>query len=147
MLAQDALCTSVFSAHRTQGRICAEADERRPSAIKEAAQYLKLDNMLTLGGGLPSSDYFPFADFGFKAPAVGHFSEEETLKSGTVLDAGKHDMAEGKSFYDIATAFNYGQGSGSVQLLRFLIEHTVSGHPHPFVQERGVSDSLQGNRP
>ena len=56
---------------------------------------------------------------------------------------GKHDIAEGKSIYgmldryrvwtgkktklgitDIHVAFNYGQSTGSPQMLRFITEHT-----------------------
>ena len=82
--------------------------------------------MISLGGGLPAPDYFPFEDCTFKAPPFGGpFDEESTRKSGTELHYGKRDMATGESAYDMATAYNYGQGHGSVQLLRFLLEHTV----------------------
>ena len=33
-------------------------------------------------------------------------------------------MSEGNSTYDLAIALNYGQGTGSAQLLRFVTEHT-----------------------
>lgn len=59
-----------------------------------------------------------------KVPTVPFFSEEETRESGTVLKAGKYDAAEGKGCYDLSIALNYGQGTGSAQLLRFVTEHT-----------------------
>ena len=65
-------------------------------------------------------------------PAIGHFSEEETRDSGVVLTIGKHDLAAEKSTFDIATAFNYGQGSGSAQLLRWITEHTEMVHSPPY---------------
>jgi aromatic amino acid aminotransferase I len=67
-----------------------------------------------------------------KVPQIGRFSEAETKESGVTLTAGKHDLAEGKSIFDIATAFNYGQGAGSAQLLRWITEHTELVHNPPY---------------
>ena len=67
-----------------------------------------------------------------KVPARGKFSEAETKESGIVLKAGKHDLAENKSTYDIATAFNYGQGAGAAQMLRWVTEHTEMVHDPPY---------------
>lgn len=88
--------------------------------------------MISLGGGLPSSEYFPFDELSFKAPTVGHFSEKETHEGGAIISSGKHDLLEDKSLFDISTAFNYGQGTGSAQLLRFLVEHTELVHNPPY---------------
>lgn len=55
--------------------------------------------MISLGGGLPSSDYFPFHRMDVKVPALGKFSEAETETSGVTLSIGKHDVQEGKSSY------------------------------------------------
>lgn len=49
------------------------------------------------------------------------------------LDVGKNDFPEEKGFYDVATAFNYGQGSGSAQLLRWITEHTEMVHRPPYL--------------
>lgn len=65
-------------------------------------------------------------------PAIGHFSEAETKQSGVVITAGKHDLANDKSIFDISTAFNYGQGAGAAQLLRWLTEHTELVHNPPY---------------
>jgi aromatic amino acid aminotransferase I len=67
-----------------------------------------------------------------KVPARGKFSEAETKESGVVLKAGKHDLAENKSTYDITTAFNYGQGAGAAQMLRWVTEHTEMVHDPPY---------------
>ncbi len=55
--------------------------------------------MISLGGGLPSSDYFPFEYIDVKVPKAPHFSEEETKESGVVMRAGKYDIKEGKDIY------------------------------------------------
>lgn len=109
-----------------------EAITRKGNSLKEAAKYLGTPGIISLGGGLPSSEYFPFEELSIKVPAVGHFSEAETKKTGVTVTAGKHDLAENKSTYDIATAFNYGQGSGSAQLLRWVTEHTEMVHEPPY---------------
>jgi len=58
----------------------------------------------------------------WKVPRVGHFSEKETREDGITITAGKHDIQAGTSAYDVGTALNYGQGTGSAQLLRWCVE-------------------------
>lgn len=55
--------------------------------------------LISLGGGLPSSEYFPFERIDIKVPNPPHFSEEETREFGVVMRTGKYDIAQGKSFY------------------------------------------------
>ncbi|KAK8219762.1 Aromatic/aminoadipate aminotransferase 1 [Zalaria obscura] len=119
-------------AHRWDHRFSAESNARRGNSLKGAAKYLRNPGMISLGGGLPSSEYFPFDELSIKAPLVGQFSEPETHENGKVLTAGKHDMANDISLFDVSTAFNYGQGSGSAQLLRWIIEHTEIVHNPPY---------------
>lgn len=87
------------------------------STLKGAAKYLKnpgmscyvlalaLQLMLTfiglisLGGGLPSPEYFPFEELDVKVPTPPGFSPEATRESGTVLKTGKHDIRDGTSLY------------------------------------------------
>ncbi len=105
---------------------------RKGSSLKEAAKFLSTPGIITLGGGLPSSEYFPFEEISVKVPTIGHFSESATKDSGVVITARKHDLAENKSNFDISTAFNYGQGSGAAQLLRWIAEHTELVHNPPY---------------
>lgn len=60
----------------------------------------------------------------FKVPKPPHFSEEATKESGSILRAGKYDVSEGDGIYDLSIALNYGLGSGSAQVIRFVTEHT-----------------------
>jgi aromatic amino acid aminotransferase I len=105
-----------------------ESKIRKGNFLKKAAGFLGKPGLISLGGGLPSSEYFPFEELSLKVPTVGHFSAEETKTSGKVLTSGRHDLAEDKSIFDISTAFNYGQGSGAAQLLRWITEHTEMVH-------------------
>ncbi|KAL8697899.1 MAG: hypothetical protein Q9224_002098, partial [Gallowayella concinna] len=109
-----------------------ESSTREFSSLKAAAQLLKTPGLISLGGGLPSSTVFPFEHLEFKVPQPPNFSEAETEESGVLVRVGKHDAAQGKSIYDIHIAFNYGQGSGSAQLLRFVTEHTEIVHHPPY---------------
>ncbi|KAL8776794.1 MAG: hypothetical protein Q9213_008131 [Squamulea squamosa] len=105
---------------------------REFSSLKAASQLLKTPGLISLGGGLPSSTVFPFEYLEFKVPKPPNFSESETKDSDLLVRSGKHDAAEGKSIYDIHIAFNYGQATGSVQLLRFVTEHTEIVHHPPY---------------
>ncbi|KAF2786405.1 aromatic amino acid aminotransferase 1 [Melanomma pulvis-pyrius CBS 109.77] len=118
-----------------------EASIRKSNSLKKAAKFLGNPGIISLGGGLPSSEYFPFEQLSLKVPAIGHFSEAETRDSGVVITAGKHDLANDKSIFDISTAFNYGQGSGAAQLLRWVTEHTELVHDPPY-QDWGCTMSI-----
>ncbi|MCJ1482406.1 Aromatic/aminoadipate aminotransferase 1 [Schaereria dolodes] len=115
-------------AKRWDYRFNLETRTRRPCTLKAAAEYISRPGLISLGGGLPSSDYFPFEHIDIKVPTPSRFSQEETESSGTVMNIGKYDVVEQKSLYDIHVAFNYGQPTGSAQLLRFVTEHTEIVH-------------------
>ncbi|MCJ1477539.1 Aromatic/aminoadipate aminotransferase 1 [Lambiella insularis] len=117
---------------RWDHRLSEECKSRKPTAIKGVAKYLKNPGMISLGGGLPSSEYFPFERIDAKVPLPPHFSEEETKKTGIVTSAGKHDIAEGKSIFDIHVSLNYSPASGTAQMLRFVTEHTEIVHNPPY---------------
>ena len=132
---------------RWDHRISVESKARQPSSLKGAMKYLRPDT-ISLCGGLPSryrssrdipcviadtsSDYFPFESLSFKMPVAPNFSETETAHTGTSLSAGKHDVPEQKSLFDISIALNYGQSMGPPQLLRFITEHTEIVHDPPY---------------
>ena len=46
-------------AKRWDDRLTDEAKARSRSSLKEAAKFLKQPGLISLGGGLPSSEYFP----------------------------------------------------------------------------------------
>ena len=61
--------------------------------------YLTASGLISLGGGLPSSEHFPFERVDVKIPRPPHFSEQETVESGIVTSMGKYDIAKGESLY------------------------------------------------
>ncbi|KAJ6151566.1 Aromatic amino acid aminotransferase, partial [Penicillium chermesinum] len=125
------VCYTKPKAKRFEHLLSTEAKSRQASTLKNAARFLKNPGIISLGGGLPSSEYFPIEHLDIKVPTPPGFSPEATQKSGTVLHSGKHDIKEGKSLYaslaDLEIALNYGQATGSPQLLRFVTEHTERG--------------------
>lgn len=119
-------------AKRWDHRINLESKSRQPSSLKQAAKYLMKPGLISLGGGLPSSQYFPIEHVDVKFPKSPSFSEEETKVSGIVKSIGKYDIAEGKGIYDLHVGLNYGQATGSAQMLRFITEHTEIVHRPPY---------------
>jgi aromatic amino acid aminotransferase I len=113
-------------------RLTQESKSRGNNSLKQAAKFLAKPGIISLGGGLPSAEYFPFESLSLTVPSVGKFSEEETAESGVTLKSGKYDLSEDKSIIDISTVFNYGQGTGAAQLLRWITEHTELVHQPPY---------------
>lgn len=101
-----------------------ETKSRQPSSLKGAAKYLKTPGLISLGGGLPLAENFPIEEISVKVPTPPHFKEKEAIKTGTTLSAGKYDVLEGKSVYDLSIALNYCLGTGAAQMLRWVTEHT-----------------------
>lgn len=107
------------------GHLSKESLERKPCTLKQAAKHLKKPGLISLGGGLPSSEVFPFAELAMKVPTAPLFSEAETLASGQTVTIGKYDARDtDDGVYDLSIALNYGQSTGSAQMMRFLTEHT-----------------------
>jgi aromatic amino acid aminotransferase I len=86
---------------------------------------LKKPGLISLGGGLPCAEYFPIESVSIRIPSAPHFSEAETRESGETVKIGKYDVSETENgVYDLSIALNYGQSSGSAQLIRWVTEHT-----------------------
>ena len=70
--------------------------------------------MLSLGGGLPSSQYFPIDFIDYKFPQAPQFTEQDTKENGVVKRVGKYDIAEGKGLYGLSS-----QSSSAVEALPY----------------------------
>lgn len=113
---------SFYDSHLT-----AATKMRKPSSLKGAMKYFTPET-ISLCGGLPSSEYFPFEEMSFQIPKSPAFSTSQT----STTSARKHDIQEGKSQFDLSVALNYGQSMGPPQLMRFLTEHTEIVHAPPY---------------
>jgi aromatic amino acid aminotransferase I len=129
---------SLPRARRWDHLLTRESRARKGSALKAAARFLSRPGLVSLGGGLPSAEYFPFAELRARiADPAPRIREEEPPppaeeKEEKELVAGHDDLARGTSLFDVATALNYGQGSGSAQLMRWVTEHSAAVHAPPY---------------
>ncbi|KAF5562131.1 aromatic amino acid aminotransferase I [Fusarium napiforme] len=107
---------------------------RPPCILKQAAGYINTPGLISLGGGLPSSEYFPISEIAMRIP---NLSEKQHLPNSPASTAqiariGKYDTASGTSDYDISIAFNYGQATGSPQMMRWVTEHVDLVYNPPY---------------
>ncbi|KAL9943809.1 hypothetical protein D7B24_003906 [Verticillium nonalfalfae] len=123
-------------AKRWDHHLSHEAAVRKPCTLKQAARFLKTPGLISLGGGLPSSEYFPFSELTMRVPTPPDFAEKDNLSAQSptaqTISIGKYDVREGKSEYDLSIALNYGQSTGSAQMMRFVTEHTELVYNPPY---------------
>ncbi|KIW56009.1 hypothetical protein PV05_04711 [Exophiala xenobiotica] len=125
-------CFSKPKAKSFAHRLTEESKSRKPSSLKGAMKYFR-PGTISLCGGLPSSDYFPFEELSAMIPVPPEFSEAQTAISGKSFSSGKHDATrDGKALLDLSIALNYGQSMGPGALMRFLTEHTEIVHSPPY---------------
>jgi aromatic amino acid aminotransferase I / 2-aminoadipate transaminase len=113
-----------------------ESRARKPCVLKQAAKHLKKPGLVSLGGGLPSADNFPFESISMRIPTPPHFSEAETRVSGRDVTIGKRDVVDKDAEFDLSIGLNYGQSIGSAQMLRWVTEHTELCHRPPYADWR-----------
>ncbi|TGJ80633.1 hypothetical protein E0Z10_g8136 [Xylaria hypoxylon] len=113
-----------LKARRWDHLLSPEVMAREACALKKAALNLKKPGLLSLGGGLPSSDNFPIESLSMQVPYPPFLGKTSTeaLRRDTTM--GKHDIRDKDGVYDISIALNYGQAIGSAQMLRWVTEHT-----------------------
>ncbi|KAF7517595.1 hypothetical protein G7054_g13758 [Neopestalotiopsis clavispora] len=125
----------------------AESSRRTHSVLKQAAaKHLKTPGLVSLGGGLPSSEYFPFSEISARIQA----SSADTCAPDHDVTISKHDTRNGASEYDLSLALNYGQPMGSPQMLRWITEHTEMLFNPPYADWRAcqtVGNTGASNRP
>ncbi|RTE70309.1 hypothetical protein BHE90_015295 [Fusarium euwallaceae] len=114
-------------AMKWDNRFSTESLNRTGSSLKAAFKYLQNPDVISLGGGVPLPEYFPFESLEL-APSVAGTPEGDNQ----VLHSSKDDVSVGSSIYDLSVALNYGQGSGSAQLLRWITEHIEIAHDPPY---------------
>ncbi|KAJ5114410.1 hypothetical protein NUU61_000169 [Penicillium alfredii] len=112
------------------------SQSRPPCILKQATRHLKNPGLVSLGGGLPSSEYFPFYECTFRVPIPPHFSESDAISpdsaTGQTITIGKYDVQAGISECDLSISLNYGQATGSPPLIRFITEHTELVYNPPY---------------
>ncbi|KAJ5636087.1 uncharacterized protein N7484_009400 [Penicillium longicatenatum] len=123
--------TSKPTSKRWEGIFSEEASRRQPSSIKAAARAAAEPGMISLGAGAPSAAYFPFKEVDVKVSnELGSSADMETPDS--IIHMAKYDFEAGTNDYGLDVALNYGQGTGSAQMIRFVTEHTELLHDPPY---------------
>lgn len=117
--------------------LSAEAKSRRPEPLKGAFEGLKniKHEVISLGGGLPVPDLFPFNNLHIDSLAapfprginVVPESKEELLQY-TISKNANHDSFD----IPLATSLQYGSSAGTPNLLGFIKEHTQNFHAPPY---------------
>lgn len=98
---------------------------------------MKKPGLISLGGGVPCPEYFPFDSISMKVPVPPTFTEEATKECGKTVTIGKHDVREKPDAeYDLAIGLNYGQATGSAQMIRWVTEHTEIMFNPPYADWR-----------
>ncbi|PKS06369.1 hypothetical protein jhhlp_007117 [Lomentospora prolificans] len=124
-------------AKRWDNHFSEECKARRPCILKQAAKYLKTPGLISLGGGLPSANYFPFDSLTVTVPPrpdfnLPHASAQDSPAPPSSLSINKDDIPTNKGDYDLSVALNYGQVAGSAQMLRFVTELTEILYAPPY---------------
>ncbi|PLB54887.1 putative aromatic aminotransferase Aro8 [Aspergillus steynii IBT 23096] len=112
----------------------AESASRKPSVMQAMHGILAQPGIRSLGPGAPSTEYFPFYSMDFEVGSTDAF-ETVGMKipdTTTAIHAGKYDNTTGTSIYDLEIALQYGLGTGSKQLVKFLTEHVQLTHNPPY---------------
>ncbi|KAJ5623254.1 aromatic aminotransferase Aro8 [Penicillium lividum] len=123
-------CFQKPPAQSFEHRLNLEARSRGAATLKAAGAELNGD-VISLGTGRPSPEYFPFLKMSLDFPTSPGFLEDrfDYTQSKSI---GKYDIEEKKSTFDLAVSLNYGYSAGSEQLIRFLTEHVDVVHNPPY---------------
>ncbi|CEJ60633.1 hypothetical protein PMG11_09201 [Penicillium brasilianum] len=111
-----------------------ESASRKHSVMQAMHVILAQPGIRSLGPGAPSTEYFPFYGIDFEVGSTDAFKTvgKKTPDTTTSIHAGKHDSIAGTSIYDLAIGLQYGVGTGSKQLVKFLTEHIQLVHNPPY---------------
>ncbi|KOS37937.1 hypothetical protein ACN38_g11250 [Penicillium nordicum] len=112
----------------------AESASRKHSVMQAMHAILAKPGIRSLGPGAPSTEYFPFYGIDFEVGSTDAFETvgKKIPDTTTSIHVGKHDSTTGASSYDLAIGLQYGLGTGSKQLLKFLTEHIQLIHNPPY---------------
>lgn len=108
-----------------------EAKSRKPEQIKAAFRHFQNPNIISLGGGLPVPDLFPFNSIevdSLAAPfprgiSVVPENDDEVLK----ISLSKYAVSD-SSDIPLSVGLQYGSSAGSPKLLDYIKEHTQLVH-------------------
>lgn len=110
-----------------------EAKSRNPSNLKVAFKHFTDPRIISLGGGLPLPDLFPFSSIQVESlapPFTNGIDIKPQSKEEELVYEIKKSKAEvtHEADYALENALQYGNSAGSDSLIEFLKEHTRTIH-------------------
>ncbi|PVV02569.1 hypothetical protein BB560_002974 [Smittium megazygosporum] len=113
---------------------------RHASPLKSLLKYMIADpELISLGGGLPNPNLFPFEDFTASVIQPGTSFEEENLSTESVTVS--RDVQANSNVESLKQFLQYGGGVGAASLIKFFYQHMKDIH-NPKYQDWGVISSV-----
>ncbi|KAM0255532.1 hypothetical protein ACHAQJ_005679 [Trichoderma viride] len=119
-------------ARRWDNHLTAECLARAPGILKVAARFLNRSGMISLAGGMPSPNCFPFNSLSASIPTIPSSSRSNISEAESNITMGLDDITFKNAALDLSVALNYGQAAGSAQMIRWITEHTELVHNPPY---------------
>lgn len=104
-------------------RLSKRATRTEASVLKGAASN-KSDNIITLGTGRPSPEFYPWTSLSTVGVGDIHEEMQQMREMSSTFSADPS--------FKLSVALNYGYAAGSPQLLRFITEHVEMIHDPPY---------------
>ncbi|PVV02435.1 hypothetical protein BB560_003110 [Smittium megazygosporum] len=117
-----------------------KANRRHISPLRKLYAYTRNDpKLISLGGGFPNSDLFPFGKFSAHVVQPGtSFQMNKVALSEISIDRSKKEVSGIESLQDF---LQYGGGAGAASLIKFFYQHMKDIH-NPKYQDWGVISSV-----
>lgn len=111
-----------------------EANSRNPSNLKQAFKYFNDPNVISLGGGLPLAEFFPFDNIRVDTlqPPFGNGINAAPTGDDKLEVAIHKDIKKAGDDIPLAVSLQYGTTEGNQKLLNFIREHTKKVHDVAF---------------
>ncbi|KAK9454342.1 pyridoxal phosphate-dependent transferase [Dipodascopsis uninucleata] len=117
-----------------------ESKVRQKSLLKVSSSMVKGDPLsISLAAGLPAPSLFPLEQIcvSFKVgkregDRASEWKEDGLYDETISVKKTKHSTRLNESAYDLSTALQYEQGTGSKELLKYITEHTRTIHDPPY---------------
>ncbi|XRM44803.1 hypothetical protein ABZX51_007915 [Aspergillus tubingensis] len=98
------------------------------SALKKGSSPSGPRNIISLGTGRPTADYYPWESITLNEPP----SKATTKPKGQGQEHSAHTITKHGLTYNLSIAMNYCLANGSAHLLRFITEHVELAHNPPY---------------
>lgn len=106
-----------------------EAKSRNPSQLKQAFKHFHDPNIISLGGGLPLPEFFPFDNLRtdtLSPPFAEGNNAPITAQNRSEVSAQKNKDTDDS--IPLGVSLQYGNSAGNAKLLKYMVDHTKIVH-------------------